>query len=295
MHRILAIVATVCVCSAAAQDRPTMSSVLDASAESDWRTPDPHNTLYLNLAGGQVVFELAPEFAPAHIENIRKLVGQQYFDGLAIVRSQDNYVVQWGDPNAGTDSARSFANADDSIDPEFDRDANGLSITGIEARDAYADDVGFVAGFPVARDNDTGRAWLVHCYGMLGVGRANSTRSGSGAELYVVTGHSPRHLDRNATLIGRVISGIEHLSTLPRGTGPMGYYAEERDRVPISSIRFGDAMDENDQINIKVLRTDTETFQDLVEARRYRADDWFVEPTDAIELCNVPVPSRTMD
>ena len=46
------------------------------------------------------MIELAPEFAPNHVKNIKALVAEKYFDGLQILRAQDNYVVQWGDPHA---------------------------------------------------------------------------------------------------------------------------------------------------------------------------------------------------
>jgi len=278
----------------AAQDRPTMGSVLQASSASDWRTPSPENTLYMQLDAGRVVFELAPDFAPNHIANIRKLVANKYFDGLAIVRSQDNYVAQWGDPNSGDQATmRPLGNAAEMIEGEFYRDAAGLSFDRIESNDAYADEVGFVAGFPAGSDGED--TWLAHCFGMLGVGRANSPASGNGAELYVVTGHSPRHLDRNVTLIGRVLDGMELLTTLPRGTGLLGFYQDEEQQVPITSIRFGSELPAEDRLNIELLRTDTETFANLVEARRFRAEEWFVEPTGRIGLCNVPIPSRIID
>lgn len=275
-----------------AQDRPTMAGVLDASRETDWRSLDPANTLYMQLGDGLVVFELAPNFAPAHVENIRKLVGNRYFDGLAIIRSQDNYVVQWGDVNAGTDAEKPQGNALASLELESYRSAKGLPFSVLTSSDAYANEVGFSDGFPVGRDDAEGRAWLTHCYGMLGVGRANSPQSGNGAELYVVTGHAPRHLDRNVTLVGRVVHGIEHLTTLPRGTGPIGFYENESEYVPIVSIRFGTELAENERLAIRLLRTDTDTFQSLIEARRYRVEDWFVDPAQRIGLCNVPLPSR---
>lgn len=269
-----------------------MSAVLRASAASDWRQPAPENTLYLQLDSGRVVIELAPDFAPKHITNLHQLIAERYFDGLAILRSQDNYVVQWGDPNAGTSAARPFGKAKESLAAEFTRSAEGLDFTAIDSADAYADEVGFSGGFPAARDAIGNRAWLTHCYGALGVGRGNSAQSGSGAELYVVTGHAPRHLDRNVTLVGRVISGMELLSALPRGTGPLGFYESPAEHVRIVSMRVGTDLPTNDRLPIELLRTDTETFRDLVEARRYRAEEWFVDPTGRIELCNVPVPAR---
>jgi peptidylprolyl isomerase len=289
------VIAAISVGIAAAQDRPTMSGVLEASRESDWRSLDPDNTLYMRLSDGLVVFELAPQFAPAHIENIRKLVSRQYFDGLAIIRSQDNYVAQWGDPKSGSQDARSLGDAAEMLDPEFYRDAGGLAFTALDSRDAYANEVGFSSGFATGRDGEEGRIWLTHCYGALGVGRANSPRSGNGAELYVVTGHAPRHLDRNVTLVGRVVHGIERLSTLPRGTGPLGFYEEESEQVLIESIRFGTGLPEDERLAIELLRTDTETFRLLIEARRYRAEGWFVDPAKRIGLCNVPLPTRPTD
>ena len=269
-----------------------MNGVLEASQDSDWRSLDPDNTLYMQLEGGRVVFELAPQFAPAHIANIRKLVSNGYFNGLAIIRSQDNYVVQWGDPKSGSDEAKSFGGAAEMLDPEFYRDAADLPFTGLDSRDAYANEVGFSAGFAIGRDGPEGRAWLTHCYGVLGVGRADSPRSGNGAELYVVIGHAPRHLDRNVTLVGRVVHGIENLTTLPRGTGPLGFYEDESEQVSIVSIRFGTELAENERLAIEMLRTDTDTFQSLIEARRYRAEAWFVDPAKRIGLCNVPLPTR---
>ena len=217
-----------------------MGSVLAASSASDWRRPDAANTLYLQLDEGRVVFELTPQFAPEHVANIRRLVESRYFDGLAVIRSQDNYVVQWGDPNSGDENSRSLGNAAERLDAEFFRDAAGLSFTKIDSRDAYANEVGFSDGFPAGRDGPDGRAWLTHCYGMLGVGRANSPGSGNGAELYVVTGHAPRHLDRNVTLVGRVIDGMQHLTTLPRGSGPLGFFADYSDHRLLQCIRHQD-------------------------------------------------------
>src|SRR6185295_12813877 len=121
---------------------------------------------------------------------------------------------------------------------EFDR-ANGpdLPFAPLPDGDVYAPEVGLSQGFPAARDPKTGRAWLAHCYGMLGAGRGNDAASGGGTELYVVIGHSPRHLDRNVTLLGRVVSGIELLSVQPRGAGAMGFYDKPEQRTPIRAMR----------------------------------------------------------
>src|SRR6266702_8941864 len=177
---------------------PTMSEVLAASKPDDWRLLDPENTLYLELPAGRVVIELAPAFAPRHAANIQALAREGYYDGIAVVRSQDNYVVQWADP----DGKRPIKNAQRTLAAEFERTARGVPFTPLVDPDTYAPEVGFSDGFPAARDPKFGRAWLVHCYGMVGAGRDNDVDSGGGIELYAVTGHAPRHLDRNVTLVG---------------------------------------------------------------------------------------------
>lgn len=269
----------------------TTAEVLEAAKPSDWRQPDPANLLLLELENGEVMFELAPDFAPEHINNIRTLVAQKYFDGLAIIRSQDNYVAQWGDPAAEGETHKSLGKAAVKLDGEYFRPKAGLSITALDSRDAYADEVGFANGFPVGSDAD--RAWLTHCYGMLGAGRGGPADSGNGAQLYVVTGHSPRHLDRNVTLLGRALSGMQHLSSLPRGTGPLGFYENPTEYVVIKSIRFGDQLPA-EKINFEVMRTDSDTFKKFVQSRTHRTEDWFLDPTGKIEICNIAVPLRAV-
>jgi peptidylprolyl isomerase len=279
--------------SLAQEKPPTAAEVLEAAKPADWRKLDPANTLYLDLATGRVVIELAPQFAPLHVANVLTLARSGYFDGLAIIRSQDNYVVQWGDPRADEEGqARSLGEARARLEPELFRTAKDLPFTPLDSRDPYADEVGFSAGFPAARDGAGGRAWLTHCYGMVGAGRDVAPDSGNGSQLYVVIGHAPRHLDRNVTLVGRVVQGMEHLSTLHRGGGAMGFYERPEDRVPIRSVRLAASVPESERTAIELLRTDTETFRRFVDARRTRREEWFIDPVGRIELCNVPLPSR---
>ena len=107
----------------------SMQDILDAAPASAWRTLDPANTLYLELATGRVVIELAPDFAPAHAANIRTLAKEGYWDGLAIIRSQDNYVVQWGDPNdddPAKKSGKPLGSAKAKLPAEFERSSEGV-------------------------------------------------------------------------------------------------------------------------------------------------------------------------
>ena len=293
VRKVVVLAAVVLAAPAVSADqaapRRTMADVLAASTPADWRPLDSQNTLYLQLASGRVVIELAPAFAPEHVANLKTLVRQKYFDGLAIIRSQENYVVQWGDP----EGKRSLGDARATLPPEFTVPQRAdLPFTRLPDPDGYAPEVGFSGGFPVARNPAAGQAWLAHCYGMVGAGRGNEPESGNSSELYVVIGHAPRQLDRNIALVGRVVQGMELLSVLPRGTGPLGFYEQPGQHVPITSVRLAADVPEAERARIEVLRTDTATFAALVEARRNRRDDWYKVPAGYIDLCNVPLPVR---
>jgi peptidylprolyl isomerase len=279
---------------AASASAQPISEILSNSVAADWRKLDPENTLYVEVPAGRIVIELAPQFAPKHVANVKALARENYFDGLAIIRAQDNYVVQWGDPNAEKpDLARGLKKASKTLPAEFERDIDiSLEFTKLPDGDVYAPEVGHSAGMPVARDPNSGKMWLVHSYGMVGAGRDNSPDSGGGTELYVVIGHAPRHLDRNVTLLGKVIQGIELLSALQRGPAPMGFYENPEQRRPIKSIRVAADLPEKDRTNLEVLRTDTPLFQKLIESRRNRREDWFARPASKIEISNVPIPIR---
>lgn len=268
---------------------PTVTDVIAASTASDWRPLDVRHTLYMELASGRVIIELAPDFAPHHVANIEALAREGYYDGLAIVRSQDNYVVQWAD----AEGKRPVKNAQRTLAAEFERPSRGVPFTPLPDPDTYAPEVGFSDGLPAALDPKFARAWLVHCYGMVGAGRDNDVDSGGGTELYAVIGQAPRHLDRNVTLVGHVVQGMELLSTLPRGTGPLGFYEKAEQRAPIKSIRVASDVPPAERADLEVMRTDTPTFAAYVEARRNRREEWFKVPAGHVDVCNVPVPVRS--
>lgn len=265
----------------------TVADLLSGSRAEDWRLPDPDNTLYLELPGGRVVIELASRVTPLHVANIKALARARYFDGLAVVRVQDNYVVQWDDPDhrrsvpPGVRAAVEFT-ADASANQRFEP---------LPDRDAYAPEVGFLDGFPAARDRRSHTVWLAHCYGMVGVGRDDPPES-DGTEMYAVIGHAPRQLDRNVSLVGRVLKGMELLSSLPRGSGEMGFYVAPERSVPIVAMRVASDLPEAERTPIEVLRTESATFRAILEQRRNRREAWFKFNPEHIDLCNVPLPVR---
>ena len=267
----------------------TPASMLESAPASAWRPIDPDNILYVNLPQGRVVIELAPRFAPRYVSNIKKLVRQGFFDGQPIFRVQDNAVAEWGDPT----ERKSVGLARRMVPAEFERPLRDLPFTALPDPDTYAPQVGFSGGFPAARDPVFGRAWLVNCYGMVGAARGDNVDSGGGTALYAIIGGPQRQWDRNTTMVGRVVQGMPLLSTLPRGSGPLGMYLDRRHWVRIDSVQVAADLPPAKRTPLEELRTDTPTFTQYVEALRNRHDPWFKVPAGRISVCSIPVPVRS--
>jgi cyclophilin family peptidyl-prolyl cis-trans isomerase len=278
----------------------------------------------------QVVIQLMPApFSQGWVHNIRLFARAKWYDGISVNRVQDNYVTQWGDPNYDNPEATGepkplpqglkVMGEDDytaSLDEwqnrnaerdraRQDKDAAGLVLRPAEtdpypawlSTDAYANNVDFYEGWPVAtvwRNSFPQMWWPTHCYGMVGVGRNYSPDTGSGAELYTVIGHAPRHLDRNIALVGRVIEGMQHLSSLPRGSGALGFYTAEEAvrRTPILSVRVASDLPAGEQPRFEYLSTESQTFATYAEAIANRRDPFFIVPAGGADICNIKVPVR---
>lgn len=294
----LALLAFAASASAAVPSTPspprTMDEILAAAPAGHWRDPAPDNLLVITLDAGRVVIELSPEHAPQHVANLRTLAREGYFNGLTINRSQDNFVVQWGDANKDDPAgAKPLGTAEAALPAEFSTAIrDGLAFTRLPDVDGWAPEVGFSAGFPVGRDPQEGRQWLAHCYGTVGAGRGNAPDSSNGTELYAVIGQAPRQLDLNITSVGRVIDGMHLLSAVPRSLAPGGFYAQPALRTPIRRITLASALPEAERPRLQVMDTGSASFEALVEARRNRADAWYLRKAGHIDLCNVPIPVR---
>jgi peptidylprolyl isomerase len=276
------------------QPRKSAQEIIDAAPASAWRDLDPANTLYMELPGGRVVIELAPGFAPEHVANIRTMAKGGFWDGLNIYRAQDNFVVQFGDPDGDeADKAKPYPEGTKTHLPaEFTRSDKGVRFDRLPDVDGWAPQVGFADGMPAARDPKTGKLWMTHCYGVVGAGRSNPPDSSIGAELYVVIGQAPRALDHQLTVVGRVVKGMELLSATPRGPAPMGFYEKPEQRAPIVAIKLASEVPAAQRTPLQLLRTDSQAFIAATEARRNRVDDFYTEPAGHIDLCNVPLPVR---
>lgn len=312
---------------------PSPGEIVAEAAAGDWVPIPAENLLVMTLApdaqgnAREVVIQLMPPpFSQGWVENIRTFARAGWYDNISVNRVQDNYVTQWGDPNYDNPEAtgqvkplpeglkvmeKSEYSLKMSRSPDAWPSANGdwLKIAvnirqlgsvsdafsgshGSLRDDAYSAANALPLGWPIATDG--GQYWPVHCYGMVGVGRNYSPDTGSGAELYTVIGHAPRHLDRNIALVGRVIEGMEHLSSLPRGKGELGFYAAEEidKRTPILSVRVAADLPAAQQPGFEYLSTESETFARYADARANRRDPFFIVPAGGADICNIPVPVR---
>ena len=165
---------------------------------------------------------------------------------------------------------------------------------GWHQRDSYSEWVEVYKGWPLANKGIDKKAvfWPIHCYGAVGVGRGLTPNTGDGSQLYTVIGHAPRHLDRNIAVVGRIIEGMHHLSSLPRGFGPLGFYETPEERVPIKSIRLASELSEAEQPRFEYLDTDGESFAKYAHRRANREPPFFIKPAGGADICNIPVPVR---
>jgi len=287
---LIAMAAASLIGAAPAKKLPTPNDIVAAAPASAWKTIAPDDLLLMDLAnGGRIVIQLAPAFAPVHVANIKALARGKYWDGATVYRVQDNYVAQWG----LNESNKPWPKGVTPKPPaEYTRPLKGLKITRLGSPDPYAPGAGFANGWPVAYNVKAGWADLTHCYGSVGVGRDLSPDTGTGGELYAVIGHAPRQLDRVIALVGRVVDGIDRLSTLQRGTEALGFYKNKAQYVPIASIQIASDLPAAKRPSYEVMDTTSATFAHYLRVRANRQDDFYIRPAGGVDLCNVQVPVR---
>ena len=270
----------------------TPGEITAAAAKSEWREIAADDLLVMDIGEGKrVVIQLAPEFAPVHVANIKALAKAGYWQGAAIYRVHDNYVAQWG--NNETEKPLP-AGVVAQPPAEYFRSLAGLDVVPLGSPDPYEPLVGYAKGWPVAVDTSDSTINLAHCYASVGVGRGLSPDTGMGGELYAVIGHGPRALDRVIANVGRVVSGIEHLSSLPRGTEALGFYKERSMDVPLAGVRLASSMPEGERPRFEYLDERSASFAAWLNVKKNRQDDFYIHPAGGVDLCNATVPVRAV-
>jgi peptidylprolyl isomerase len=259
--------------------------ILAASPRSDWQSIPDENLLYFELPGGTVVLELAPFAAPENVAQLRALTRSRYYDNSAVERAQEDYVVQWGDPtNERSLGDVRIPTADERTFPV----APQLSFWKLDGVDSYAPRSGIINSFPVGLDRSGRRGWIIHCHGVVGAVHDDPKTTQGGTFLYAVIGHRPRELDAKIAVAGRIIQGIDLLSTLPRGQGPYGFFAEDK-YVPIARARIGSDIPAAERRAFEELRAGSATFAKVLAAKRGGGQGKVPAP---IDVCSIPLPVR---
>jgi len=265
------------------------AEVLSQSDADEWRSLDLENSLYIELGSGTVIVEMATTHAPNHVKNTKALVREGIFNDTRFYRVIDGFVAQGG-PETIPETLK-LENGSLTIDSEFSlKTKQPFNILEVKDNDGYANRVGFYNGFAVGQSMDQKENWLLHCYGALGMGRANETDSG-GTELYVVIGHAQRYLDKNVTVFGRVVYGMEHLQSLKRSTS-LSRTVDLEGNNKIIKIKVASDITIDELIPLEILKTDSQSFSKYINARKNRQEPWFIEGKNYIDVCAIHVPVR---
>lgn len=255
-----------------------------------WRAVDAENLLLMDLANGRVAIELVPAFAPRSVAQIKRLVRSGFYDGLSFYRVIENFVAQGG-IGEGSPAHRKVP----TLPAEFTLPAvQTMPFTLVQKPEIWASETGFWQGFAIGRDPATGRAWAIHCPGVFALAR-DADPDTSSSEFYIPIGQAPRHLDRNLTVLGRVIAGMRFVQAAPRGDREVnsGVIAPGQPRLKIRHAVIAADLPADVRPTFHVMRTDTAEFRARIEAQRRRDTPfWVVRPVAHLDICTVPVPVR---
>lgn len=269
-----------------AQAAPAAAPLPSDPVEADWRAIPDDQLLVITLSGDRrVVVRLAADHAPQHVANIRTLAAARWWDGESVYRVQENWVTQWGDPTEKKPLPPGIA-ARPAAEFEIAGFAPALRLARPDARTTAS---GFTAdGWPVATDGKA--AWLPHCYGMVGVARDALPDTGTGAELFTPIGGSARRLDRNYTVVGRIIEGMQHMAAMTRSDAPLGVYATAAERTPIVSVRLASALPAAERPRYQYRGVDNPRFIALVRLRENPKPPTI--GTGGADVCEIPLATR---
>ncbi len=273
-----------CVAQEAAEIEITPDEIASALAP-DWRDIAPENLVLMDTVHGRVVIELNPAFAPGHSEQFRQLSRDGVYNGERFYRVIDGFVAQGGlqDEDVIADYP--------TVANENDRPISDAKFVPLGNADLFAPIVGHIDGFAIGRSESLGKEWLLHCPGALAMARDNDPDSG-GTEFYIVL-DAQRYLDRNLTVFGRVIEGMQHVQKLKRGVRSIesGVIQAPDQGDQILSVTVAADLVEKFRPRYRVMAMPSEAFEDAKTAKRVREEDFFYrKPPEVLDICGFEVP-----
>jgi len=259
------------------------SDVIKNAKAHEWQTVSTQNILKITLPTGSAYIKLNPELAPKHTAHIKELAREGFYKNTSVYRFVEGFVAQGGDSSGN----KKIQAANKTVPAEFYLETTQpFKITELKG-DGYAPVTGFLNGFAVAQNQTHTQTWQVHCNGVFAMARDNDINSAS-TEFFVTIGQGPRYLDKNITVFGRVLEGMEHFNRLQRT--PTDGVAFN----PITNVQvLADV--KNDKSVFKVMKTDSVSFKQLIDARKNRTEPWFVQSYNYVDVCAMPIPTKRID
>jgi len=236
-------------------------------APSEWRTVPPENLMVIETTKGRILVELAPEVAPLHVERMRLLARNGFFDNLTWHRVIDLFMAQTGDP-LGTGDGQS-AYPDLKAEFTFRRGAD-LPFSPVAAPAGAV--LGFVHSLPIQTQPDSYMAttadhmvhgWGVYCPGVAGMARDDNPDSAN-SQFFLMRQPYPS-LDKRYTVWGAVVSGLDVVRSLKTGAEGSGLVTDP-DRM--TTVRIAADLPEADRPSVQVLDTASPRFRALVDLTR---------------------------
>ncbi|HTK36444.1 MAG TPA: peptidylprolyl isomerase [Caulobacteraceae bacterium] len=193
-----------------------------AYAPGDWKPVDPQNLMVIDTGKGRIVVELVPALSPEHVERIKTLARQGYYDGLKFFRVIDEFMAQTGD-KANTGAGESGL---PTLKGAFTfRRGPETAYSGL----AYGSggSVGFIGPMAISSQPDElmaltadgkVKAYGLFCAGVAGMARTNDPDSAS-AQFFLMRQTFPT-LNSQYTPFGRVVAGLDVVRKLQIGEPP---------------------------------------------------------------------------
>lgn len=106
------------------------SLMIMSTAAQAAETLDPNNTLYMDLPYGRVTIKMLPDVAPKHVERIKTLTNEGFYDGVVFHRVIEGFMAQTGDPTGTGSGGSKYPDLQAEFnDTNFGRGAVGMART----------------------------------------------------------------------------------------------------------------------------------------------------------------------
>lgn len=259
------------------------AAIAEAPADA-WRAIDPENLLIVDLPAGPLFIEMRPDLAPKHVEQIKTLVRQGFYDGLTFHRVIEGFVAQGGDPKGDGSGGSDLAN----IPAEFSHDTKEISEFTVIGRDRQAARVGLIDGVPAAAQPESVRSvradrqaliWGAHCPGVMSMARSTDENSAN-SQFFLVVGDARQSLDGRYTVWGWIVDGMLSARRIERGEPP-------KRPTPIVRMRIASDLPAAERPNIKVMKSDSPAFLAYLKQSGFVDDTGFVK-----DLCDIRAPRK---